>query len=171
MFLSAYLLLLLAQPAGVAPRDEIKPQLGAQTLDLSWSDVEDRLQGTISPKEPLAGQPIEVSAHVGTFQGEEFQGPITFTLKEAGASGGGQTRTVTRGTGEKAWRVRFEPVEEGDYQLEISFRTVHLKVVKALFRVEAARLPRWPWWVLVVSVAALALGLGVRAIFRKTENT
>lgn len=171
MFLSAYLLVLLAQPVGVAPRDEIKVDIGAQTLDLSWSDAEDRIQGTISPRVPSDGQPLDVSAHVGTFQGAEFDGPVSFTLKSANASGGGDTRTVTRAPGEKAWRAHFVPAESGDYSLEISFRTTHLKVAKAALRVEPAKLPRWPWWTLMAGIAALALGLGVRAVFRKQEST
>ncbi len=171
MFLSAYLLTLLAQAVGVAPRDEVKVALGAQTLDLSWSDVEDRIQGTITPKAPVKGEPLDISVHVGAFQGAEFEGPVTFTLKPSGSSGGGQTQTVTRGAGEKAWRVSFVPPDDGDYQLEISFRSEHLKVAKAALFVSEPKLPRWPWWLVVGLVTATAIGLGVRALFRKTENT
>ena len=170
MFLSAYLLVLLGQPVGVAPRDEIRVDIGAQTLDLSWSDVEDRIQGTITPRIPVEGQPFEISAHVGTFQGAEFDGPVTFALKPLGAVGGGETQTVTLAKGEKAWRARFVPAEPGDYQLEISFRTIHLKVAKATIRIETAKLPRWPWWMLVGVISTLALALGIKALFRKTEN-
>jgi hypothetical protein len=170
MFLSAYLLTLLAQPVGVAPRDEIKVDRGAQTLDLSWSDAEDRIQGTISPRDPVAGQPVDVSAHVGAFAGAEFDGPVTFAWKESRASGGGETKTVTRGAGEKAWRAQFVPPEAGEYQVEISFRTNHLKVAKATVSVEQAKLPRWPWWILVGVMSIAALGFGVRSVLKKAET-
>src|SRR5687768_817390 len=112
MFPSAYLLVLLAQPfdppnrpVGVATRDELTLTLGPSTLDFAWADVEDRVQGSISPRLPVEGTPMDISAHVGTFQGPEFDGPVTLTLKSRGSSGGGQTKTVTRAKGEKAWRV------------------------------------------------------------------
>src|SRR5689334_20418934 len=119
MFPSAYLLLLLAQPIIPPSQAEISVSLSAQTLELTWSDAEDRIQGSISPKQPVAGASLDVSAHVGSFQGAVFEGPVTFSFKPSGSRGGGQSKTVKRLAGEKAWRASFLPEEEGLYTLEV----------------------------------------------------
>jgi hypothetical protein len=170
MFLSAYLLLLVAQPGLRAPVDEIALSPGVKTIDLAWSDVEDRLQGSISPKVPVEEAPIEISAHVGTFQGPEFDGPLTFSFKRSDSKGGGQSKTVKRAAGEKSWRATFVPETSGLHTLEISFATTRMKVASAKIPVGEAKLPRWPWWVIVGLAMTIALGLGVRAVFQKQEN-
>lgn len=179
MFPSAYLIVLLAQPLGppterpdgVAARDEVSLSVGATTLDFTWADVEDRVQGTISPRYPVEQAPIDVSAHVGTFQGSEFDGPVTLTLKPKGIVGGGQTKTLRRAKGERAWRATFLPEEAGPHTLEVSFLTTRLKVVSATIEVVPAKLSRLPWWILIGALAAGAIGLGVRSVFKKQENS
>lgn len=170
MFPSAYLLVLLAQPVGVAPRDGMKLNVGAGSLDFEWSDAEDRVQGSITPKRPIEGRTMEVSAHVGTFQGAEFDGPVTLSLKEAGSTGGGQSQTVKRAQGEKAWRAAFTPPLSGPYTFEVSFRTTRLKVASTTITVDEAALPRWPWWVAIGVAAAVAVALGIRSVLQKPEN-
>ncbi len=175
MFPSAYLLLLLAQPT-FAERErpasrEIAVSPSANSLDLTWSDVEDRLQGAITPKVPVEGLPFDLSMHVGSFQGDEFDGPVTFSLKPVDSKGGGLSQTVKRAKGEKAWKVTFVPEEPGMHTLEISFSTTRMKVAGTKIAVQEARLPRWPWWVMVAVAGAVALGLGVRSVFKKQENT
>lgn len=169
MFPSAYLLVLLAQAGGPA-HDALKMNLGQATLDFEWSDAEDRIQGAISPKRPIEGQPIDVSAHVGTFQGAEFDGPVTLSFKEAGSTGGGQTQTLKRAKGEKAWRARFTPDRAGPHVLEVSFATTRHKVAAGAVEVQEAALARWPWWVLIGLLAAGALGFGVKQVLTKPEN-
>ncbi len=170
MFPSAYLLLLLAQPAYRTPSTEITVTPSANTLDLAWSDVEDRMQGSITPKAPIEGAPMVVTAHVGQFQGVEFDGPVTFSFKVVDSKGGGQSKTVKRAPGEKAWKAEFTPEEAGTHTLEISYTTTRMKVANAKIEVLEAKLPRWPWWMLVGVAGAVALGLGVRSVFKKQEN-
>jgi hypothetical protein len=175
MFPSAYLLVLLAQPT-LAERErpasrEIAVSTSANTLDLTWNDVEDRLQGAITPKAPVEGLPLDLSIHVGSFQGEEFNGPVTFSLKPVDNKGGGMSQTVKRARGEKAWKVTFVPEEAGLHTLEVSFTTTRMKVAATKIEVQEARLPRWPWWVMVGVAGGVALGLGVRSVFKKQENT
>ncbi len=165
MFPSAYLLLLLAQPG------EIQVTSTPTTLELAWSDVEDRIQGSISPKNPVEQVPLVVTAHVGSFQGEEFDGPVTFSLKPVDARAGGQSKTVKRAKGEKAWRVELTPDGPGMHSLDLSWSTTRLKVASAKIPVQEAKLPRWPWWVMVGLAAVTALGLGVRSMFKKQETT
>jgi hypothetical protein len=170
MFPSAYLLIVLAQPAA-APLDEMEIVRKEAGLELGWSDAEDRIQGTISPRVPVEGAAIEVSAHVGTFQGPVFDGPVTFSLKPADTFGGAEEHTVTRAADGHGWQARFNPVPAGDYRLEISFRTTRLKVARASLNVAIAKLPRWPAWVMVGAAAVAVLALGVRAVSKNQEQT
>jgi len=170
MFPSAYLLLLLAQPMYRPPNGEIVVTPAANALDLAWNDVEDRVQGAITPRVPTEGVPMEISAHVGSFYGAEFDGPVTFSFKPVENKGGGQSQTVKRPAGEKAWRASFVPEQTGMHTLEISFATTRMKVAATKIPVMEAKLPRWPWWLLVAVAGAVALGLGVRSLFKKQEN-
>lgn len=167
MFPSAYLLVLLAQPA---PHDALKVNLGSAGLDFEWSDAEDRVQGSIAPRRPIEGEPIDVSAHVGTFQGAEFDGPVTLSFKELRSTGGGQTQTVKRAKGEKAWRARFTPQTAGPHTFEVSFATTRHKVASGTIEVQEAALSRWPWWAAIGILAIAALGFGVRSVLKKPEN-
>ena len=153
------------------PNVEISVTPSANGLDLAWSDVEDRLQGSISPRYPVEGTQLDVSAHVGSFQGVEFDGPLTFSLKPIASTGGGKSMTVKRGPGEKAWRAHFVPQDSGYHTLEISFSTTRMKVASSKILIGDAKVPRWPWWILVGVTGAVALGLGMRSLFRKAENT
>ena len=170
MFPSAYLLLLLAQPIDRPLNAEMVVTPGVNSVDLAWNDAEDRIQGSVTPRIPVEGTPIEVSVHVGSFQGPEFDGPVTVSFKPADATGGGLSKTVKKAAGERAWRASFLPEEAGLYTLEVSFSTTRMKVVSGKVRITEARLPRWPWWTMVGLAAALALGLGVRSVFKKQEN-
>ena len=120
MILSAYLLVALAEFGEVRP-DEMAVNRNNVSLDLAWADAEDRLQGSLRPLQPLTDRPIEVSLHVGTFQGvDEFDGPLTVTLKPVNATLG-QTVTIKRGPGEKAWLTSLTPLEAGPHSIEVSF--------------------------------------------------
>lgn len=189
MFPSAYLALCLLQVPG---EGELQGTPASETLQvkvdeagmaLAWSDVEDRIQGTLEPTVPRAGEPLKVSVHVGTFQGPEFEGPVSFTLrplvrselKEGEPLGlkplqdtsGGQGGTVTRGRGERAWAYTFHPADEGKQVLEISFRTTRLKVVRGVVEIETAKLPRWPWYVLALGAVLGSVGFGLWTLFRR----
>src|SRR4051812_30693528 len=124
------------------PIDQIQPTRGAHSLDLEWNDAEDRLHGSLRPVDPISGRDLDISIMVGTFQGPDFDGPVTMTLRGEGDT---QTRTVKRGAGEKAWFARFVPASNGDYLLDVSFTTTRLKLLHAKFFVVSAPLDRWPW--------------------------
>src|SRR5574340_411038 len=87
MFPSAYLLLFLGQIPGLqqipgtAPEQVMKVKYDEAGLTLGWNDAEDRIQGAVSPAEPRVGRPMQVSVHVGTDQGADFDGPVTLSLR------------------------------------------------------------------------------------------
>lgn len=166
MFTSAYLLFVLAQPLPEASLNEIRVTPSPTSLDLQWSDTEERLQGTIRPTTPRAEAPFEMSLHVGSFQGAEFDGPINVTMR--GPEGRTASAVLTRGKDDKAWVTKFTPEVGGDHQLDISFRTTRLKALKAKFEVEDARIGRLPWLFVLGVVVVAALALGVRQALRRT---
>jgi hypothetical protein len=140
----------------VDPREDL--------LELSWSDAEERLQGSISPAVPREGEPLKVIVQLGRFEGPPFEGPITFTLREAGATHG-QTVTVARG--ERHWQATFTPESDGPHLLDVSFRTTRYKALHTSLQVmESTRVPRLLGWG-VLGLGALALlGYGMRTLLR-----
>ncbi|WP_224245912.1 hypothetical protein [Hyalangium gracile] len=135
-------------------------------LELAWSDTEERLQGSLHPDTPREGVPLRVRVHVGSFAGEDFEGPVTLTLREVGATHG-QTATVTRAKGEVNWVAEFTPEKTGPHQLDVSFRTTRLKVLHADIDVVDRPIPRFFLWAIVGLAATLALAYGIRSVVRK----
>jgi hypothetical protein len=152
---------------GQAP-DRIAVQRRNKVLELSWSDTEERLQGAIQPDQPVEGQPLKVLLNVGSFEGATFEGPLTITLREAGATHG-QVQTVKKGA--VNWVATFTPETDGPYQLDVSFRTTHLKVLHANLEVASSPVPRFVLWTMVGLTALSALGYGLWSLLRKDTST
>jgi hypothetical protein len=163
---------LLATPAGAhpytrpAPSDKVSVEASHGVLELSWSDYEERLKGSLSPAPPRAGQPLRVNVHVGSFEGEAFDGPLTITLREEGQTQG-DTRTVRRG--EANWTVEFLPERSGPHQLDFSFRTTRLKVLHAQVEVAASPVPRMILWSGLGLLTVVAISFGVRSLLREAR--
>lgn len=141
------------------PTDRIDVGRADELLELTWSDTEERLQGSIRPALPREGQPLQVSLHVGSFEGAPFEGPLVLTLREAGVTHG-QTLTVKRG--ERDWQATFTPESSGPYLLDVRFLTTRHKVLHASFEVGTSPIPRTLGWG--------ALGLGVLVLIGYTVN-
>lgn len=144
--------------------DRITVEQRNNVLELSWSDTEERLQGAIQPDPPTEGQPLKVLLNVGSFEGAAFEGPLTITLREAGATHG-QVRTVKKGA--VNWVATFTPERAGPHLLDVSFRTTRLKVLHASLEVVSPPVPRFVLWAMVGLTALLALGYGLRSLLRK----
>src|SRR3954464_15131866 len=100
--------------------DTVQMLRGASAWDLDWSDAEDRMHGALRPLDPVDGQPLELSVMVGTFQGSEFDGPVTMTMRCPTWS---DTQTVLRAKDQRAWFVKFVPDSDGDCTIDIGFTT------------------------------------------------
>jgi hypothetical protein len=148
------------------PPDQISVDRRNDVLELSWSDTEERLQGAIQPDVPHAGQPLKVLLNVGSFEGAPFEGPLTLTLREEGATHG-QVKTVKKGP--VNWHAEFTPEREGPHQLDVSFRTTRLKVLHADFEVLSPPVPRIVLWAMVGLIGAGVVGFGIRSLVRKGE--
>ncbi len=145
------------QPDRIAiqPRDEL--------LELAWSDVEDRLQGSIHPALPRVGEPLQVVLQVGSFQGATFEGPITLTLREEGNIHG---KSVTVSRGDRHWQATFIPETTGIHYLDVSFRTTRYKALHTALRVESSRVPRLLAWGLLGLCAVGLIGYTVRNLLK-----
>ncbi len=157
-----------AQPLALpgAQPDRVAVDRRNNVLELSWSDAEERLKGSLQPEVPREGEPIKILLHVGSFEGAEFQGPLTLTLRRTGETLG-ETQTVTKGP--VNWAAEFTPQEEGRHTLSVSFRTTRHKVLNADFEVAPSTVPRIISWGLVGVIAAAALAFGVRSLLRQEK--
>ena len=160
--------LLVASLAAAAPsQDQIRVERRGDLLELRWADAEERLQGTIHPPQPRAGEPLTLSLHVGNFQGAEFDGPLTLTFHPQG-SATQQTRTLTRqGVN---WHTELVPDAAGLWELEVRYRHTRLKVLTAHIAVADPALPRGLGWGLIILAAGTALVLGVRGALRRIRG-
>jgi hypothetical protein len=157
-----------AEPLPWQAPDRITVERRNNVLELSWSDTEERLQGAIQPDQPVEGQPLKVLLNVGSFEGADFEGPLTITLREAGATHG-QVQTVKKGA--VNWVATFTPERDGPHQLDVSFRTTHLKVLHANLEVAPSPVPRFVLWAMVGLTALIALGYGLWSVLRKDTST
>jgi hypothetical protein len=157
--------LLVAPLAAANPSsDQIRVERRGDLLELRWADAEERLQGTLHPAQPRAGEPLTLSLHVGNFHGPEFDGPLTLTFQREG-SPAQVTRTLTRrGVN---WHTELTPDAPGVWELEVRYRHTHLKVLTARVPVMEPPLPRGLGWGLIILAAGTALVLGVRGALRR----
>lgn len=153
-------------PLPGAQPDRIAVDKRNNVLELSWSDTEERLKGSLQPDVPRAGEPVKVLLHVGSFEGAEFQGPLTVTLRKAGETLG-QTKLITKGP--VNWVTEFTPEEEGRYTLGVAFRTTRHKVLSAEFDVAPSSVPRFILWGVVGVLAVAAVAFGIRAVVRQEK--
>ena len=151
----------LSQPREQPDRIAIEPR--DDLLELAWSDAEERLQGSLHPAVPRVGEPLQVVIQVGSFQGADFEGPLTLTLREEGSIHG---KTVTVARGERNWQATFIPETTGVHRLDVSFRTTRYKALHAAFLVESSRVPRMLAWGLLGLCAVGLIGYTVRNLLK-----
>jgi hypothetical protein len=154
---------LLPHSAGAdEPTDRIDAAAHPTEIDLSWSDTEDRLRGTLVPGRPRAGEPLHVVIDVGSYDGKPFEGPLTLRLRRMGEQTG-ESPALLRGRG---WQADFHPAEPGPYLLDVTFRTTRLKVLHATFDVRESRLPGVLWWTLFGLAVTAGSGYAAFRIIR-----
>lgn len=175
MFLSAYLAILCSQlpvdaRAGENKLTQLELKLSVQGLTFEWSDADESLKGQISPQPVRAGRTMTVSAVLQPFVGDDFTGPITFSLRPLSEMGSTLSVTAVRKPGERGWVAEFTPEESTDYRLEMSWRTTHHKVVRGVFPVSPRGLPGWMTWAVGGGLIAIALGIGLWILFGRKES-
>ncbi|AKJ05571.1 hypothetical protein ATI61_102629 [Archangium gephyra] len=150
-------------PLDGSPTDRIGVEAQEDLLALSWSDTEERLKGSIRPATPREGEPLQIDLQVGSFEGEDFEGPLILTLREEGATHG-QSLTVKKSA--QHWQATFTPENDGPHLLDVSFRTTRHKALHASLQVRQSRLPlRLGWAVLGLGCLAL-IGYTVRGLLK-----
>jgi hypothetical protein len=163
MFPGAYILFALSQ---APPSVQVQTLVSGDVVQLSWADAEERLRGSIRPVRPRVGEELAVSLHVGTFEGSEFDGPITVTLRRAGETHG---QTVTLRREGQVWATTFVAKDDGRHSLDISFRTTRHKLVHADVEVVPSALSRLPWLLVGGALALALLAWGARLALRGRE--
>jgi hypothetical protein len=147
--------------------DQVQLMRGTTSYELDWSDAEDRLHGTVNPLDPVAGRELTLSAMVGKFQGAEFDGPVTFTMR---CDRWSDTQTVVRAKGERAWAAHFVPDADGECAVDLGFTTTRHKRLHFKLLLTPAPLPRTPWYVILGLIVVVTLGFGIRAVFKRQET-
>jgi hypothetical protein len=138
----------VAEPAG----DQVAVTSPGHALELTWSDAEDRVHGFVEPVPLRAGTPLKVHVDVGSFEGKGYDGPVTFQLRKAGEKYGEPVLAMHN----RGYSAELHPREDGNYLLDITFRTTRLKMIHASLTVEPARIPLAVWWTLLGVIAACA---------------
>jgi len=175
MFLSAYLAIFLSQlpvdaRAGENKLTQLDLKVTPNGLTFDWSDTEESLRGQVSPQPVRAGRSLTISAVLQPFTGDDFTGPLTFSLRPLKEIGSTWSETVERKKGERGWVKEVTLPEPGDYRLEISWRTTHHKVVRGVVPVGPAGLPVWLTWVVGGGLIAIALSIGLWILFGRKES-
>jgi hypothetical protein len=175
MFLSAYLAILCGQlpvdaRAGENKLTQLELKVNPNGLAFDWADTDESLRGQVTPQPVRAGRTMTVSAVLQPLTGDDFTGPITFSLRPLNEMGSAQSLTVSRKPGERGWVAEFTPAEATDYRLEMSWRTTHHKVVRGVFPVSPGGLPAWVTWVVGGGLIAIALAIGLWVLFGRKES-
>jgi len=177
MFLSAYLAIVLSQPPpeGFVPENNadrmafvLKPSPTGASFD--WSDVEDRVRGTVSPRELSAGDPLSVSVAVGSFATGDLDGPVTLGLEQVGGSWKALETVAPSKEVPRVWNATFTPPDRGAYVLKVTFRSSHQKSLKAPLEVGMGRVS--PNTALGIGIGAILLGVvyGLFILFGKKNG-
>jgi hypothetical protein len=159
--LLAALLLATGAVAGSPPLDQIVVRRQGEVLELSWADAEERLRGSVHPAVPRAGEPLHVDLSVGSFEGADFEGPLTLSLRPEGATHA-PSINVTREA--HSWRATFIPEHPGPHVLDVGFRSTRFKRLRAPLRVETSPVPRLVGWGVLGAGALSLLGYLVRRL-------
>lgn len=175
MFLSAYLAILSGQfpvdaRVGENKLTQLQLKVTPNGLTFDWADADESLRGQVTPQPVRAGRSMTVSAVLQPFTGDDFSGPITFSLRPLNEMGSTQSLTVSRKKGERGWVAEFTPVEATDYRLELSWSTTQHKVVRGVFPVSPGGLPGWVTWAVGGGLIVIALIIGLWILFGRKES-
>lgn len=175
MFLSAYLAIFSSQfpvdaRAGENKLTQLEIKLTPNGSTFDWSDSDESLRGQITPQPARAGRSLTISAVLRPFNGEDFDGPLTFSVRPLNQMGSVWSETVKRKKGELGWVREITLTEPGDYRLEISWRSTHHKVVRGVFPVSPGSLPGWVTWAAGGGLIVIGLAIGLWVLFGRKES-
>lgn len=175
MFLSAYLVIILSQlpvdaRAGENKLTQLELKQTPNGLAFDWSDTEESLRGQLTPNPVRAGRSFTISAALQPLTGDDFTGPLTFSLRPLKEMGSTWSETIERKKGERGWVKEVTLTEPGDYRLEISWRTTHHKVVRGVLAVSPSGLPVWVTWLVGGGLVVIALSIGLWILFGRKES-
>ncbi|MDX2013462.1 MAG: hypothetical protein SFW67_24940 [Myxococcaceae bacterium] len=177
MFLSAYLSLVLTQPVpeGFQPENtadrmtfSLSQSAAGSTFD--WSDQENRVRGTISPAELSSGDPFQVSVAVGAFEGQDFEGPVSLTLRALDGEWRDLKTIQPQREPPRTWAAEFVPPASGRYQLEVAFRSSRMKSIRGPLDVGMGRVSKTTGLSIGIGAILLAVVYGLFVLFGKKDG-
>ncbi len=174
MFLSAYLTIVLCQPPpeGFVPQNTadlmtFRLQPDKNGLSFDWSDAEDRVRGTVSPKELSAGGPFTLSVAVGSFASGDLDGPVTLGIEQVGGTFKALETVAPTKTTPRVWNATFTAPESGSYLLKVTFKSSHQKSLKGPVEVGMGRVSPTTAIGLGAAVVLAGLAYGLFLLFGK----
>lgn len=178
MFLSAYLAVVLSQPVpeGFVPENTSDKTTFRVVADRSgwsfdWSDQEDRVRGTVTPRELSSGDPLTVSVAVGSFQGADYDGPVTLGLEQVGGEWKALETVAAPKEPPRTWNATFTPPESGTYHLKVTFRSSRQKSVRGVVEVGMGRVSKTVGLGIGIGAILAAVVYGLFILFGKKDGT
>lgn len=174
MFLSAYLALVLSQPPpegfvpeNTADRMAFRLQSDKNGLSFDWSDAEDRVRGTVSPRELSAGDPFTVSVAVGSFASGDLDGPVTLGIEQVGGTFKALETVAPAKTQPRVWNATFTAPESGSYLIKVTFKSSHQKSLRGPVEVGMGRVSPTTAMGVGAAIVLAALAYGLFLLFGK----
>lgn len=144
----------------------LKP--GSDGSSFDWADQEDRVRGTVTPKDLKAGKSITISLSVGPIAGD-YAGPVTVGLESQNGTVR-QSITVAPPTAQpRVWNATMTVPEAGEYWLKVGFRTTRFKTLKAPVEVGAGGVPEGFALAFALGAVAIVVGGATLAFLRRSS--
>lgn len=154
--------------AGENPLTTLQIARVGDSVNLSWSDTEDLLKGSLTPALARVGEPLRISLSLAQFERGLLEGPVTMSLRPLNELGGTDSLTVSPpAKGERLWVGTLTPKASGPHRLEFAWSSTHRKVVRGTIMVEEARLAPWVPFAVGATLILVAVGFGAWLVMRR----
>ncbi len=157
---------------GTNPTQVLTVELQEHGYRVAWGDEEERLSGVISARPLREGEAFTFSVKVNARAGDEFNGPVTLSLRSARSleTGGAQQSVTVKPNASHVWAAVFTPNEGGPHVLEVAFRSTHLKQARAELPVERAPMPKWVAAGIAFFVLTVIVSIAGRRVFERSRR-
>jgi len=169
---AALVMLLLSHdgdPTQKLPVDQARFARSEVGARVDWSDAEDRVQLSVRPGMPHAGETLTLTVQVGSFQGPQETGPVVLSLRPP--DGRAVVNVPLTPSAKGGFTGQYAPDLEGDWTVDLRFRTTRAKHLQADLPVGTPR--RVPWLELsgLGSLAAFLTWVALRSTSTRTDRS
>lgn len=178
MFLSAYLIMVLAQPVVEGFRPQNTRELTTFAMKnteagwvFDWRDGEERVRGTVSPPTVSALAPVSVSLALGAFASGDLNVPVSVELRSVDGNWRELLTIQPPPTSPRVWVATFTPPAEGTYELEVAWRSSRRKSIHGELHVSPERVSRRTGTAVALGAILLAVVYGLFSLFKKNGTS